>query len=81
MSRTRSGEGPDDRETVTWATETLPLELRKELLERDLKKLGLRKPAAQGGGARDGGYPQQHPHGENSHPQADEDADGARHGD
>ena len=76
MSGKRSGGGPDERETITWATERVPLALRKELLERELKKLGLRKAAVEEGGAL-----QQHPHDDSSHPRADEDAGGARHGD
>jgi hypothetical protein len=84
MSGTRSGDGPDDRETVTWATESLPLAVRKEMLERELKELGVRKAAAHGGSLRDGGAPQQQSShgGESAHPRADEDADGTRqHGD
>jgi hypothetical protein len=78
MSSTRSGDGPDERGAVTWANETLPLAVRKELLERELNKLGFRKTTAQGG-TREGGSAQQQPHGENFHPK--DDADGARHGD
>ena len=56
MSSTRSEDGPDSRESGTWATETLPLAVRRELLERELKKLGFREPATQGqGGAPQGG--------------------------
>jgi len=43
MNDTRSGSGPDDDETGSWTTETLPLHVRKALLERELKRLGLRK--------------------------------------
>ena len=48
MNDTRSGSGPDDDETGSWTTETLSLQVRKALLERELKRLGLRKgPVAQ----------------------------------
>jgi hypothetical protein len=80
MSGTRSGSGPDDRKTVTWANETVPLAVRKEMLARELNKLGLRRATAQGGDVREGGNAQQQSHDESSHPQADE-GDDARHGD
>ena len=80
MSGKRSGGGPDERETITWATERVPLALRKELLERELKKLGLRKAAAQDV-AREDGAPQQQCQSDSSHPRADDDAGGDRHGD
>ena len=71
MSANRSG-GPDSRED-TWTSETLPLSLRKELLERELKKLGFRK--AEGGGSSHAGgsiQQQQQPQASASgHPQAD----------
>lgn len=48
MNDNRSGSGPDDDEPGTWATETLPLDIRKAMLERELKRLGLNKgPTAQ----------------------------------
>jgi hypothetical protein len=80
MSGTRSGGGPDDGETVSWATESLPLALRKELLERELKELGFGKAAAQSGGSRNGGAAQkQQPlQDESSHPKAGKDEDDAR---
>jgi len=46
MSADPSGKGLQDAEAGTWATETLPLSVRKELLERELTRLGLRKPVA-----------------------------------
>ena len=46
MTESRSGGGPDDEQAGTWATETLPLAVRKELLERELNRLGLRKAEA-----------------------------------
>jgi hypothetical protein len=74
MGSTRSGGGPDDLGTGTWTTETLPLSVRKELLERELSSLGFRKKEAHGGGSAP---QQQQPHGD-GHPQAD--AAGADHG-
>ncbi|HZN47120.1 MAG TPA: hypothetical protein VFB71_05825 [Ramlibacter sp.] len=74
MSSTRSDDGPDARESGTWTTETLPLAVRRELLERELKRLGFRKADGQGQGrASQGGPPQQR------RPQAD--PDGGSHGD
>ena len=70
MSATRSGSGPDGADAGSWATETLPMSVRKELLERELSKLGFRKAAAQAGAsAHEGSTPQQADAG--SHPQAD----------
>lgn len=43
MNDIRSGSAPDDGDTGTWTSETLPLHVRKELLERELRKLGFRK--------------------------------------
>ena len=48
MNDTRSGSDPEGGATGSWTSETLPLDIRKELLERELKRLGLRKgPVAQ----------------------------------
>ena len=68
MSSTRgSGGGPDECDTGSWTTETLPLSVRKELLERELRNLGFRKKGEPGGAAS----AQQHPHsGGDGHPQA-----------
>jgi hypothetical protein len=75
MSSTRSGGAPDESDTGLWTTETLPLSVRKELLERELHKLGFRT-AGQGGSAREGGA-QQQLHGSNhDHPQADAQGEG-----
>ena len=63
--------GPDE-DSGSWTTETLPMSLRKELLERELKKLGFRKAGHQG----PVGQQQQQPQGgASSHPTA-EDARG-----
>ena len=73
MSAPRSGSGPDDP-AGTWATETLPLAVRKELLERELKKLGFRKATAQGGAAsHEAAESQRQGDAASSHPKADSD--------
>lgn len=70
MSGTRSGGGPDDRDAGSWANETLPMSVRKDLLERELKKLGFRKGGADGGMSSNGvSQQQQQPSGD--HPHAD----------
>ena len=58
MNGSRSGKGPDDRDPGSWATETLPLSVRKELLERELNKLGFRK-VGHGAPGREGAVAQQ----------------------
>ena len=70
MSIPGSGKGPDDRDD-TWTSETLPMSLRRELLERELDKLGFRKAEAR---VRGLAQQQQQPAGGTSaHPQADGD--------
>ena len=69
-----SGARPVDSDD-TWTSETLPMSVRRELLERELSNLGFRKSEA--GSARAGGsvQQQQQPQGSTSgHPQADADA-------
>ena len=63
-------DGPDSRDSGTWTTETLPLAVRRELLERELKKLGFRKAGTQGqrDAPQGGSAQQQKPP---PHPQAD----------
>ena len=76
MSAHGSG-GSNDRDD-TWTSETLPMSVRRELLERELKKLGFRRTEA--GGSPQGGsvQQQQQPQGSQSgHPQAD--SDGGNH--
>ena len=64
-------------DTGSWTSETLPLHVRKELLERELKKLGFRKNGSHEGGSAQ--QQQQQPQGgSSSHPQA---GDGGGHGD
>jgi hypothetical protein len=75
MSASRSGGGPEDRETATWATETLPIAVRKELLERELNRLGFRKAGTQGGNAAAGASPTEPGEGGSSHPKADTSED------
>lgn len=74
MSPKRSGEGPDDPSHDSWANETLPMSVRKELLERELKKLGFRRRSGQGAAQQ-----QQQAQGEGGHPQAGA-AEGDSHG-
>jgi hypothetical protein len=57
----------DDLEAGSWAMESLPLSVRKELLERELRKLGFRKTSAHASSSQQ----QQQPQGGGSHPQAD----------
>ena len=72
MSATRSASGPDGADAGSWATETLPMSVRKELLERELNKLGFRRASAQAGSpSHDGGGSQQQGDAGSSHPQAD----------
>jgi hypothetical protein len=68
MDETNAGNAPEE-EARHWTMETLPMSVRKELLERELKKLGLRKSGSHG---HDGAMAQQHsqPRG-GEHPQAD----------
>jgi hypothetical protein len=73
MSAKSSGEGPDDVPAGSWANETLPMSVRKELLERELRKLGFRRRAGPAGAQQ-----QQQPRGEGSaHPQADAQGGGS----
>ena len=63
----------DDGDSGTWTNETLALSVRKELLERELKKLGFRKSGSHEGGTA---QQQQQPQGgSSSHPSAEADAD------
>lgn len=60
----------------TWASETLPMSVRRELLERELKKLGFGKNEA-GAASRPGGsMQQQQPQGAAGLAQADADNGG-----
>lgn len=56
---TASGSGPDARDTDSWTSETLSMSVRRELLERELRKLGLHKGAARDGAAPQAGVQQQ----------------------
>ncbi len=71
MGASRSGGGPGDRDTGTWTNESLPLHVRKQLLERDLNRLGFRKAGPRGASTpHDGSAGQQQGGGGASHPQA-----------
>ncbi|HSV81092.1 MAG TPA: hypothetical protein VLK85_17985 [Ramlibacter sp.] len=78
MTGSESGGGPEDQQTGTWATETLPLAVRKELLERELNRLGLRRAEASRGKHAGEGGNQQEP--KSPHPKADS-PDPDRHAD
>jgi hypothetical protein len=68
MSSSSFRGGPGDLE-ASWANETLPLSVRKELLERELKKLGFRRSdGARGAGSVQQQQQQPQPA---DHPQAD----------
>lgn len=72
MSAMRSGGGPDDADAGSWATESLPMSVRKELLERELSRLGFGRAAAQAGtSTREHDASQQQADSGSSHPQAD----------
>jgi hypothetical protein len=76
MNEDSSPSGSDDRDAASWAEETLPLAVRRQLLERQLQELGFRKAGGHGTGHHDGEAGQR-PQGD--HPQADTAGDG--HGD
>lgn len=67
--------GVGDEEGGSWASETLPLSIRKELLERELKKLGFRKEGSRASASAGSLQQQQQP--QQSHPQADAGGDHA----
>ena len=72
MTAASSGSGATDTDTGTWATESLPMSVRKELLERELSKLGFRKAAAQAGAPlHEGAGAQQQGESASTHPRAD----------
>jgi len=74
MNDMGSGSGPDDGDTGSWTSETLPLHVRKALLERELNKLGFRKAAPhENASAQQQQQPQGGP---SSHPRADGEAPG-----
>ena len=68
----RSGSEPDD-EGPTWAAESLPMSVRKELLERELQKMGFRKVESRGAMQQQQQLQPQH-HRASSHPQADDES-------
>ena len=81
MGATNSGAGPGDAGAGSWASETLPMSLRKELLERELSKLGFRKATAHAdASAREPTESQQQGDSGDSHPQADGDPAAKRGG-
>ena len=60
MGATRFGSSPGERE-ATWANETLPLTVRRELLARELRKLGFERAGADAGAPVDATPQQQQP--------------------
>jgi hypothetical protein len=54
-----SGSGPDSPDADSWTSETLPMSVRKELLERELKKLGLHRGARRSGASPQANVQQQ----------------------
>ena len=68
-----AGAGPEDREG-SWTNETLPLSVRRELLERELKKLGFRKSGIDGGVSARAGASQQQQQPQGKHPHADSES-------
>ena len=76
MDDSNAGSAQEDRASL-WTSETLPISVRRELLERELKKLGFRKAGSHG---HDGpaAQQQQQPQGGSEHPRAD---DSEEHGD
>lgn len=73
MNDKRSGCAPEDGDSGSWTTETLPMSVRRELLERELKRLGFRRGSHATSSNESGGQQQQQPGGggSSSHPQAD----------
>ena len=67
MSSSKGSMGSDD-DSPSWAAESLPMSVRKELLERELHKMGFRRPESQGTTQQ-----QQQPQ-SSSHPNADADS-------
>lgn len=81
MNADSSSSGSDDRDAASWAEETLPLAVRRQLLERQLQELGFRKAGGHGTARHDGAAAQRPP---GTHPQADSDSgsgSGSGHGD
>ena len=79
MNETRLGSGPDEREPGSWTSETLPLHVRRQLLERELKNMGFRKAGHEAPLAQQQQQPQGGP---SSHPTAGHgDAAAGEHGD
>jgi hypothetical protein len=70
MNAIASGSGPDDGDAGSWTSETLPLHVRKALLERELKKLGFRKASHAAPDSPTGQQQQQPQGGSSSHPTA-----------
>lgn len=62
-----SGKGPDDDSQGSWANEQLPMIVRRDLLDRELRKVAARHGAAQ----RTAHPHEQREQGQTGHPSAD----------
>lgn len=70
MDATQGQGATEARANESWATESLPMAVRKELLQRELDRMGLRKSRAQqGASSHDAATGPQHASG--THPQAE----------
>lgn len=61
MNGSRGEGGSEELTRESWANESLPLAVRRELLERELDRLGLRKAHGRPGTAYEGPMPSAHP--------------------
>ena len=76
MNSSKSGSGPGDDAKGSWATESVPMAVRKDLLARELKKLAARHGTAERGGNSHESQQQ----GQTGHPSADAPAQDERAG-
>jgi hypothetical protein len=76
MAPPKSGSNANERDAGSWASETLPLSIRRELLDRELARLGFGKASQHGTGTQQQQQQQQQSQG--SHPQAG-DPDAGEH--
>jgi hypothetical protein len=79
MNGTRGEEGAEERARESWATESLPMAVRRELLERELDRMGFRKTRASGSSGHAASESSAAP--SSDHPQADTPPGDAGHGD
>lgn len=80
MNATRGPAATEARAKESWATESLPMAVRRELLARELDRMGLRKSRGQQAGAsQEAAAGLQHAPG--THPQADAPSHDGAHAD